>query len=505
MTSGPGVIFFCGRGQGRAALFLVVGALWGAASCSGEETPLRGSTRAPLPNIIFILSDDQGWGATSVSMDPSVPESASDFVRTPRLERLAAAGMRFARAYAPHPNCSPSRASLLTGVSPAALGFTDVPRPRAKYEAFYQGNRLLPPEDVRELDAARVTLPELIKAAHPEYRAAHFGKWHLGAGGPEAHGFDQSDGDTGNDEGSAGGIVSKDPKRCFSVTRRSIAWMRRQVDEGRPFFLQVSHYAPHLAFQSRLRSLSEFKQSSPGLRHQSVGFAAMSLDLDAAIGQLLDAVDELSPPERTWVFYTSDNGTYPTDDKGSLNGPLRGCKATVWEGGLRVPFLVRGPGVGANRVSRVPVIGYDLYPTIAELVGGAALPGGLEGGSLLPVLRGEGAQSVVRVRDAFCFHWPHYQHVKQSKPDSAWLDLASGEKLHYFWEDGRQELYDLDQDLAEGRDLCATRAQRAAELRTRLEAYLEEVGAPRPAKNPAFDPALDPALRTPSWQQDPDE
>jgi arylsulfatase A len=453
--------------------------------------------RAPLPNIVVVLTDDQGWGATSVAMDPGLPESASDFVRTPHLERLAAAGMRFSRAYAAHPNCSPSRAALLTGRSPAALGFTDVPRPAIKYQAFYRGNRLLPPDGPRELDPALITIPELLVAAHPEYRTAHFGKWHLGADGPEAHGFDESDGDTDNAVGSDGAPFSSDPKRCFSVTQRSIDFVRRQVRAGRPFYLQVSHYATHLAYQSRAKSLQQTRGWPGGARHNDAGFAAMSLDLDEALGRLLDALDELSPADRTWVFYTSDNGTYPTGDRANINGPLRGGKTTVFEGGVRVPLVVRGPGVAPGSESAAPVIGTDLLATIADLVGLRELPPGLEGASLGPVLRGTCATVPGRPRDAFCFHLPHYQHRKRTKPTTAWLDLSSGEKLHYRWEDGGLELYDLTTDPGERRGLVGERGARAAELRAQLDAYLTEVGAPLPLENPDFDPALDPALLIP--------
>jgi len=459
---------------------------------------LAGCAREPAgpPNIVVILTDDQGWGATSVAMDPDVPESGSDFVRTPRLERLAAAGLRFSRAYATHPNCSPSRASLLTGRSPAALGFTDVPRPPHKFEPFYRGNRLLPPQGTRELSRELDTIPELLAAAHPEYRSAHFGKWHLGAGGPVAHGFDEGDGATGNEEGDEGERIDPDPKRCFSVTRRAIDFLRRRERDGRPFYLQVSHYAPHLAPQSRRSSLARVQRWPAGERHADVDFASMSLDLDAAVGQLLEALDELSPPERTWVFYTSDNGTYPTADPANVNGPLRGGKSSLWEGGVRVPWIVRGPGVAAGAVSGVPAVGFDLLPTVAELAGVGELPEGVEGVSLLPVLLGE-ASVLRRPGGGVGFHFPHYQHRKGTRPATTWLDLESGSKVHQWWEDGRVELYDLETDPGERRDLASSAPARAAELVRSLEAWLERVGAPRPTPNPDYDPARDPAARFP--------
>lgn len=456
-----------------------------AAMASAQEAP------GASPNVILILTDDQGWGATSVLIDPAVRESKSDFVRTPRLEKLAAEGMRFSRAYAPHPNCSPSRASIQSGRSPAALRFTDIFRPSAP--ELYKGNRLNPPASITELDPDLQTLPELIKAGRPEYTTAHFGKWHLAAGGPEAHGFDASDGDTKNLEGFSKRNLPKDPKRCFSTTTRSIAWMKSQVEAQRPFFLQVSHYAVHLSTQALAETHERVSRWPLGKRHQNRGFAAMSWDLDTAIGQLLDALDELGIASNTWILLTSDNGTYPTRDAGNLNGPLRGTKATIWEGGLRVPLLVRGPGVQPDSTSAEPVIGYDLLPTICEILDIDELPADLEGGSFLSVALGASDAKVERPRSAFCFHWPHYQHDKHVTPSSAWLDLATGDKLHLAWEDGGLQLYNAEVDLDESEDLAPTRAERAAELATQMKAYLSDVEAWLPTPNPDFDPRKDPA------------
>ena len=142
----------------------------------------KGVDGGRLPNFVVVLTDDQGWGTTSIPLDPSVPDSRSDFFRTPNLERLASQGLRFTQAYAAHPNCSPSRAALQTGRSPAALHLTD--NCGRNSGPFYEGNRLLPPQNVDALPESEVTLPEILKAHHPAYRTAHFGKWHLG-GSPE--------------------------------------------------------------------------------------------------------------------------------------------------------------------------------------------------------------------------------------------------------------------------------------------------------------------------------
>jgi len=385
----------------------------------------------------------------------------------------------------------------LTGRSPAALRMTDVVDRVSGIQ--YEGNRLIPPAHVEALAASEVTLPEALKQAFPAYRAAHFGKWHLAGGGPEAHGFDVSDGDTNNRDGNRGTNLPNDPKRCFSMTRSGIAWMNQQVAEGRPFYLQVSHYAPHLNSQARRATKNRISGLREGKRHQDLEFAAMLSDLDAAVGMLLKRVEELGISDNTYVIFTSDNGTYPTADRSNVNGPLRGSKATVWEGGVRVPLYVRGPGISANSHSRVPVIGNDLYPTILQFVGLEQLADTVEGGSLVSILQGEPEAKVERPREEFVFHWPHYMHAKYSKPDSA--ILAGNFKLHHWWESGESELFDLSTDLGEQFDLALERPELLADLKGRLDAYLKAVGAQLPVPNPDFDPEADPALAVPEPAQ----
>ena len=449
-------------------------------------TPVANESTAP--NFVVILTDDQGWGTTSAMYDPQHPLSKSDFFQTPNLERLIAQGMRFTQAYSAHPNCSPSRAALLTGRSPAALHFTDICGRDAG--PLYEGNRLIPPQHISDLPKNEKTIPELLKAANPDYVAAHFGKWHLRGGGPQQHGFDASDGATSNREGSTKGNLPEDPKRCFSITKRGVDWMRQQAAAGRPFYLQVSHYATHLGYQSRPATKERFESAAPGERHQNVPYAAMIADMDEAVGQLLDAINSAGVSENTYVVYTADNGTYPTDDAGNINGPLRGSKATIWEAGVRVPFVVAGPGIESGSLCRQPAIGYDVLPTVCELAGRAQWPKTVEGGSLVPALRQSG--EIKRPRDYLVFHWPHYQHEKKSKPDSTLI--AGNRKLHYWWEEDQVALFDLETDLAEQNDLAAATPQEARMLKRQLFQYLDEVNAQRPETNPEYDPRTDPAL-----------
>ena len=433
------------------------------------------------PNFIVILTDDQGWGTTSVQIDPEVPESKSDFFETPNLERLANNGIRFTQAYSSHPNCSPSRAALLTGRSPAALHFTDIVDRNTGN--LYEGNPMTPPTHINNLPADEMTIPELLKAHNPQYRAAHFGKWHLNGGGPDNHGFDASDGNTGNGRGD--GTPPDDPKLVFSITDRAIDWIMDQVVEGKPFYLQVSHYATHLSIIYRAETKAYFDSKTPGQRHQHTGYASMLFDMDVAIGRLIDKLVELKLYENTYVIYTADNGTYPMDIPANINGPIRGWKATAWEGGVRVPFIVTGPGIGHNIISREPIVGYDILPTICDLAGinTAALPSVVEGGSFAGILKGTGS-TVTRPADKLVFHWPHYQHAKFSTPDTTMI--KDGFKLHYRWESRKTQLFDLNSDLGENNDLARTHYQLANAMKQELMLHLADIGARLPEPNPEY-------------------
>ena len=447
----------------------------------------RAQTTAP--NFIVVLADDQGWGTTSVMMDPRVPDSKSDFFQTPNIERLAATGMRFSQGYASHCNCSPSRASLQTGRSPAALHLTDIIGRQNGPD--YVGNKLIPPQHIPALPADEKTIPELLKAYDPNYRAAHFGKWHLAGGGPAKFGYDASDGPTGNREGNVKANLPDDPKKTFSTTRKVIAFMQEQAQSGHPFYVQASYYATHARDQSLGATLQKFASLPKGKRHDNVGYGAMLSDLDAAIGELLDAVKAAGLSDNTYILYTSDNGCIPTNDPANINGPVHGYKATVWEGGIRVPFMVAGPGIQGGTVSRTPVVGYDILPTICDLAGIKSWPSVVEGGSMKTALLGDGTAAVKRPGEYLVFHWPHYQIAKQSTPDTTLL--MAGWKLHYWWETGKVQLYHLDQDLGETSDVASQFPDRAAQMKMTLQAYLKTVNAQLPVLNPSYHPATGPA------------
>jgi len=428
------------------------------------------------PNIILLLSDDQDWTGLSVAMHPEVPHSKSDFYRTPHLEKLAAEGMRFSAAYAPSPVCSPTRISLQTGMSPAQLGWT-------KAAPAEHGHPLIEAANRRAISPDEVTIAELLKTAG--YATAHYGKWHINGGGPEANGYDESDGNTSNAE--AYRFTDPNPVDIFGMGERACAFMEKQQRAGKPFFIQMSYNALH-APENALKSTREFYESlPPGRMHRDPARAAITTDLDTGVGRLLERIDELGLRESTYVIYTSDNGGGRGRGKGMR--PLSGGKGDVREGGIRVPMIVRGPGIAPNSWCHERVVGYDFFPTFCKLAGVTAeLPAGAEGGDISHLFTGS-VDSVKRPREELVFHFPHYQG---DRPHSA-IVLGDYKALHYY-ETGQTFLYNLTEDLAESQDLAAAQPETAAKLEARLLAYLEEVGAQMPQANPDFDPAKEPSF-----------
>ena len=429
---------------------------------------------AGRPNIVLMLSDDQGWAGLSVAMHPDVPGSKSTVFHTPHAERLAAQGMRFSSAYAPAPVCSPTRVSLQTGKSPAQLHWTKAAPPEP-------GHKLIEPRLVRSLPASETTIAELLRPAG--YATAHYGKWHIAGGGPGAHGYDEHDGDTGNEE--AYRFRDPNPVDIFGMAARAATFMERSARAGKPFYVQLSWHALHAPENARRATLAKYEQSLPGEGAQRVATAAITEDLDAGVGRVLEAIDRLGLADNTYVIYMSDNGS-----GGGRRNPLRGGKGGVWEGGIRVPLIIRGPGVAPNSWCHTPVVGYDLLPTFCDWAGvaPAARPKGVEGGSIAALVAGRGTGKVERPHEELVFHFPHYQG--EDGPHSA--ILLGNLKLLRFYEDDRVLLFDLSRDLGERDDLAARMPAEAARLRDRLSAYLAAVDAQFAAVDPTYDPKRPP-------------
>lgn len=456
---------------------LILAGLIGATAITGSQRS-RAADRNDRPNIVFMLADDQGWNGLSVAMAPNSPGSRSEMFQTPNLERLALQGMRFSNAYAPAPVCSPTRISIQTGKSPAQLHWT-------KAAPSEPGHRLLEPRLIKNIADSETTIGEILRKAG--YATAHYGKWHIGGGGPGVHGYDEHDGDTGNDE--AYRFTDPNPVDIFGMAARAEAFMEKNVRAEKPFFIQLSWnalHAPGNALRATMAKYDDrFKQLADGGndRGRRLATAAITEDLDTGVGRVLEAIDRLGIARNTVVIYMSDNGAGGGGKRAALNGG----KGSVWEGGIRVPLIVRGPGITANSWCHVPVVGYDLLPTCCEWGGVSAtsIPKGVEGGSIAGLLAQEGRGDVKRPREELVFHFPHYQ--SDDGPQSA-IRVGSL-KLLRFYEDDRVMLFDLTKDISERDDLATRMPADAQRLRDQLDRYLAAVDAQLPTPNPAFDPA----------------
>lgn len=427
------------------------------------------------PNFVFVLGEGHGWSSTSVQMDDAVPESKSPVARTPNLEALARDGMRFATFYAPSPRCTPSRATFLTGQSPARLHMTFVGEGKGESGLAANG-RVVPPAALLELPAGAATIAELLKGAG--YATAHFGKWHLGRIDPGAHGFDESDGPTSN--GGPDNVENPHPKELYGMTARGMDFMARQVKDGRPFYLQLSHYACRKGGAASPEAVAAVKRWGAHLSEREAAEAAADFDLDLALGQLLKKVAELGIAQNTYVIFTTDHGTP------GKNAPFAGGKGTVSEGGLRVPLIIRGPGIQAGACSHVRAVGADLLPTVAELARVAEpLPVGIEGGSFAGVLAAGGSGAVKRPREEYVVHFPHYDKDPLGPASAIYLGDF---KLVRVYATGALKLFDLAKDPGERRDLAQELPDKVRELDARLSDYLTAVCAQMPAQNPNYDP-----------------
>lgn len=422
--------------------------------------------QADSPNIILILTDDQGWSQRSGLMDPENPETGSSYLHTPAMDRIAEEGMRFTGGYSPAPLCTPTRRSILCGTSAARSG--------TEFQSDW-------------VPADHMTIPRALKQANRNYQCAHFGKWgEKMISSPEECGYDVSDGNTGNVTGGMAdkmqpAHIVKDPKRTGSVTDRSIEFIRKQTKAGKPFYTQVSYYAVHLRTELLQTSRDKYHKKGAPDRAYSQAWAGMLEELDSGIGRILNELDALGISENTYVIFTTDNGgrgTVPGGDPKSPapNVPLSGAKHSLLEGGIRVPLMVRGPALKPGSVCRVPVAGYDFLPTFFELAGGKGnLSEELDGGSFVSLLAAPETDSVKRPIDGLIFSRPRQgmAAIRAGK----WKLLA---KVNAKREIQSAKLFDVIEDIAEKRDLSTNRADKASKLHARLKTYLETVVDPSP-------------------------
>lgn len=445
-------------------------------------------------NVVFILADDLGWSDLACY--------GADLHESPNLDRLAEAGVRFTQAYSASPVCTPTRASILTGKHPARLHMT------TWHEASQNpptDRKLIPPITLGDLPHEEFTLAEAFREAG--YQTAHVGKWHLGTGGwyPETHGFDWNIGGT---HWGAPPTFFYPYRGMFNTEYRYVPRLEgggegeyltdRLTDEAlkflewagdSPFFLNLSYHSPHTPIEARPEDVEYFRgKLRDEYHHQNPAYAAMVRSLDSNVGRILEGLERLGIADRTAVVFASDNGGYIGNFRGkgvvTSNAPLRSGKGSLYEGGIRIPFMAKVPRLTPNGGEcSTPITTTDLYPTLLEIAGveaDEAKTGVRDGRSIVPLFRNPGAS---QPEEPLFFHYPHYYHAPETSPVSA---VRKGDwKLIRFYEEERVELYNLASDPAEGRDVASDQGEVAAALDVELSRWLEQVGAQLPTPNKA--------------------
>ncbi len=456
------------------------------------------------PNVVFILADDFGYADLSVM--------GSKYYETPNLDRIANEGTIFTQGYAACRVCSPSRASIMTGMFTARHGITDWIGAASgeDWRKFNRQDKLLPAEYNHSLALDYVTLPEALK--QEGYKTFFAGKWHIGDKGsfPEDHGFDVNKG--GHHRGSPpGGYFApfKNPKLednemgenlSERLANETVKFITQNKDSS--FFAFLSFYAVHGPIQTTEEKWTKYRNKAVKLGIAENGFemervlpirtkqdnpvyAGLVESMDDAIGIVTKALDELGLAENTIVIFTSDNGGVASGDAFSTsNLPLRGGKGYQWEGGIREPFFVKVPWLNnAGTKNNAPVIATDLYPTILDLVGAKLRPENhIDGVSLVPLLKGESIEE----RPMY-WHYPHYGN-QGGNPSSI---IRKGDwKLIHYWEDDNDELYNIAKDLNERNDLASSQPQKVSDMRTQLLNWLKEMNANYPSADTEYNEAL---------------
>ncbi|MBM3874870.1 MAG: sulfatase [Verrucomicrobia bacterium] len=462
---------------------------------------LHGAEPAPKPaakpNIILFLIDDLGWRDLGCQ--------GSTYYQTPNIDRLAKEGVRFTDAYSACAVCSPTRAAILTGKYPARLLLTDwLPSGRWNPKAKLREGRF-----IRGLPVEEVTLAEALREGG--YRTANIGKWHLGSEPfslPEHHGFDVNIG--GNAHGAPGSfffpyagdwkIPATDQRAVWNVlpdgkegeyltdrlTDEAVKFIHASKDK--PFFIYFPHYGVHTPLQAKKEVIAKYERVPEAERQGKPEYAAMVESIDDSVGRVMVTLKELKLEENTAILFTSDNGGFYN---ATSNAPLRANKGAYYEGGIRVPLIIKWPGVTKpGLVVNVPVTSTDLYPTCLAAAGLPARPNQHQDGvNLRPVLAGEGP---LPARSLF-WHYPHYNEHPSSVPSSV---IRKGPwKLIETFDPAGIELYNLVNDLSETKNLATTETAKTAELRRELDAWRVAVGAERMLPNPDHDPSVQPAKK----------
>ncbi len=472
---------------------------------TAASEPVFGQDAGSKPNVVFILADDLGWSDTTLY-------GTTKLYKTPNIQRLAQRGMTFTLAYSSSPLCSPTRASILTGLSPARHGITSptchlpkvIMKPIQSTTAPPNKFSTLP-ESVSRLDRKYYTMAEMFK--DHGYATGHFGKWHLGREpySPLEHGFDV-DVPHSAGPGPAGSYVAPWKFKDFDhdpdipnehiedrMAKEAVAFMEKHQDES--FFLNYWMFSVHAPFDAKQELIEKYRKIvDPNDPQRSPTYAAMIHSMDDAVGTLLDTIDRLGIAQNTIIIFASDNGgnMYNLVDGGTAtsNAPLRGGKATMYEGGIRGPAIVVEPGViQPNSRSDEVIQSSDFYPTLLDMLSIDAQPNQqFDGISIVPAFQGKSLH-----REAIFTYFPHGPGVPDWLPPSVCVHSGDWKLIRIFYggKEGRHryKLFNLKQDVGEQHNLASQFPQRVKHLDDLIEQHLNETGAVRPLPNPNFDPS----------------
>ena len=447
------------------------------------------------PNVVFLLVDDMGWKDLAIY--------GSDFYETPNIDRLAEMGTRFTNAYTPNPVCSPTRAAILTGKYPSRVGVTDwIPGDDP------QDRKLKGPEDLHELPLEENTIAETLKANG--YKTFFAGKWHLGGEGnlPTDQGFDINKGGYHYGQPPGGYYAPYKNKKLQDgpageyltdrLTNESIQFMEENKEE--PFYLHLAFYTVHTPIQANKEYIEKFQKKKEQLEEKeplikkdgrgytvqnqsNEAYASMIYSLDKNVGKLLNKLDSLELTDNTLIVFTSDNGglttlghrrsTPPTSVK-----PLKAGKGWAYDGGIRVPFIIKPPGdKPSEKTFDEPVISMDLYPTILDYLDIKKIPEQHKDGESLYALIEKNEKPA---REALFFHYPHY-HTSGWTPGSA---LRKGDwKMIHFYENDTYELYNLKDDIGEKNDVSQQHPEKLDSLKQDLKKIIQETNSALPKEN----------------------
>ena len=495
----------------KACTLLVLGvvAAWATWSC-GRVTE---SEPARPPNVVFILADDLGWADTGVY--------GSQFFETPNIDALAQRGMMFTNAYAAAAICSPTRASVMTGLHPARIGITTAAG-HLEREVLEKGLRPNAPVTQPALSANSLTrlrtdyftLAEALSGAG--YRTAHFGKWHLGREpfDPLHQGFEIDMPHTPG-PGPSGGYLGPwnfwpgkgaEGEHIEDRMAGEATEFIRQNSEH-PFFLNYWCFSVHAPIQGKPDLVDKYRaKANPSMAQRNPIMGAMVESLDDAVGSLVAVIDELGIADQTIIVFFSDNGGMVHRLNAGIpvtsNAPLRSGKSSIYEGGVREPLIIVWPPlVEAGSTSDEVVQSIDFYPTLLELTGAPAREGqSFDGVSIVPALRGESLG-----REAVFVHCPQYTAATLNRPSTS---VRRGDwKLIRFHCDGpgqqdRHELYNLAEDIGETVDMAGQEPSIVSELSSLLDRFLSETEAVVPQPNPRYRPGADPFPDGPALRDD---